>query len=81
MKSGKIKLILIPFLLLVFQVSFGQGIATVFGVILDSLNQPIEKVDIVIVGTNTGTSSKRNGSFKLDVPANQDIEIAFSTST
>ena len=79
MKSGKIKLILIPFLLLVFQVSFGQGTATVFGVILDSLNQPIEKVDIVIVGTNTGTSSKRNGSFKLDVPANQDIEIAFST--
>ncbi len=79
MKLGKIKLILIPFLLLVFQVSFGQGTATVFGVILDSLNQPIEKVDIVIVGTTTGTSSNRNGSFKLEVPANQDIEIAFST--
>ena len=50
--------------------------ATVRGVILDELNQPIEAVNIT-AGTS-GTTSNPNGFYELRIPANQEVTVVFS---
>ena len=79
MKSGKFKLIFIPLLLLFFKFSSGQETGVVFGTILDSLNKPIENVNVVIVGSTKGSTSKSDGTFQLEIPANTEIQIAFTS--
>ncbi|MBD80802.1 MAG: TonB-dependent receptor [Crocinitomicaceae bacterium] len=78
MKFGNFKLILIPFLLLIFKFTSGQETAVVFGTVVDSLGQPVEAVSIGIVGTTKGATTKEDGTFKITVPANKDVQIAFS---
>jgi hypothetical protein len=72
----KLKYFFSHLLFLVFvNFSLAQN-ATIRGIILDDLNQPIEGVNI-IAGEN-GTTTNANGFFLLKIPANQDITIDFT---
>jgi hypothetical protein len=55
--------------------TFAQS-AYIKGIILDKNNQPVENVNIS--GRSVGTKSNENGYYRLNVPANQKITIAFS---
>ena len=50
--------------------------ATIRGIILDELNQPIEGVNIK--ADSNGTTTNENGFYLLKVPSNQDIVVQFT---
>ncbi len=52
--------------------------ATIEGTVLNNRNQPIELANVAIVGEPGGTTTDKKGRFSLEVPANRDIEIAFT---
>ena len=59
-----------------------QGIAQdpgiVQGKITNEKNQPVELVNISIMGLSGGTISDRKGMYRIEVPSNQDITLVFS---
>jgi len=61
--------VVLPFL------SLAQN-ATIRGIILDDLNQPLEGVNIK--ASNFGTTTNENGFYILKIPSNQDVTILFS---
>ena len=63
---------------LVEQNSFAQNIATVYGIVKDSVNKPLPLVNVSIFGTPNGTTTNDKGMYSLSVPANQEVSIAFS---
>ena len=52
--------------------------ATVFGVVRDSLNKPMESVIVSVVGSAGGIETDNRGQFELTVPAEREVNIAFS---
>jgi len=56
----------------------GQEKAFVFGNIYDENQQPLEFVNISVVGSTNGTSTGKNGFFELIVPANAELKIGIS---
>ncbi len=52
--------------------------ATVFGVVRDSLNKPMESVSVSIIGMSGGVITDVKGQFELKVPAEREVNIAFS---
>lgn len=48
-----------------------------FGKITDNNNQPLEGVSIVIKGTKKGTTSDKDGNFKINVPDNAVLMISY----
>jgi hypothetical protein len=52
--------------------------ATVFGSIKDSLGNPLAGVNVVLVGSATGTTTNEQGGYSLFVPSDKNITIAFS---
>jgi hypothetical protein len=52
--------------------------AVVYGTVTDSLNKPIESVNVVVVGTQVFTVTNENGNYQLILPANQKVQVAFS---
>ncbi|GJM34020.1 MAG: TonB-dependent receptor [Saprospiraceae bacterium] len=55
------------------------GKAVVTGLILDIESKaPVELVTIYIEGTNTAVESAANGRYRIEVPANQEVTIAFT---
>ncbi len=58
--------------------SFGQGKGIIFGTVTDTLNAPVEFANILIQGTNSGTSTDENGHFRLKV--NSDKPVTFQVS-
>ena len=52
--------------------------ATVFGSIKDSLGTPLGGVNVVLVGSATGTTTNDHGVYTLVVPSDKNITIAFS---
>ncbi|MBT8252580.1 MAG: TonB-dependent receptor [Flavobacteriaceae bacterium] len=50
--------------------------ATLRGVILDELNQPI--VGVNISGADSGTTTNENGFYLLKIPANEEVTVVFS---
>lgn len=56
----------------------GQKTAIVYGSVTDSTGREISDVNIVLIGTNTLTLSKQDGSYTITVPAEKEIEIGFS---
>jgi TonB-linked SusC/RagA family outer membrane protein len=53
---------------------------TITGKITDDKGNPVANVSVVIKGTNTGTSSKIDGSYSLTVPANAKALIFSSVN-
>jgi hypothetical protein len=52
--------------------------ATIEGRVIDSLNKPIELVNVAVLGEKKGTTTDYQGRYKLDVPAGTPITVAFS---
>lgn len=72
----KFKQLFLPFFFIVLPIlSLAQN-ATLRGIILDDMNQPIEGVNIK--ANALGTSTNENGFYILKIPANQDITVRFS---
>ena len=55
--------------------SMGQS-ATLRGIVLNELNEPLEGVNVV--SDNSGTTTNINGFYILKIPANTDVKIRFS---
>ena len=52
--------------------------ATVFGVVRDSMNKPLEAVSVGIAGNDGGVISDNKGAFEIKIPSGKDVTIAFS---
>ncbi|MBS1588618.1 MAG: TonB-dependent receptor [Bacteroidetes bacterium] len=57
--------------------AFSQN-AMIYGTVQDEHGNPIELVNIAIEGTSFGTMSKPDGTYRLDIPANQRHTLVFS---
>lgn len=57
---------------------YAQDKASIYGVISDSLNRPIEDVNILIPSAKISGSSNKNGAFNLQVPAQMTLSIIFT---
>ena len=55
--------------------AMGQS-ATLRGIVLNELNEPLEGVNVV--SENNGTTTNINGFYILKIPANTDVKIRFS---
>jgi hypothetical protein len=55
--------------------AMGQS-ATLRGIVLNELNEPLEGVNVV--SENNGTTTNINGFYILKIPANSDVKIRFS---
>src|SRR3954470_8278836 len=52
--------------------------ATVSGKVLDENENPLGRVNISILGRNTGLSTSDSGTFSIKVPANKAFALVFS---
>lgn len=69
--------ILILFSIFSSNYAYSQN-AVIYGTISNEDGSSLDKVNIVIVGTNTGAVSKKDGSYTLKVPANDSLQVAIS---
>ncbi len=69
--------LLVIILLFVSRLAGAQE-ALVTGKIVDEYKNPIERANIIIVGTNKGTITLSDGSYKIQIPAKDSIMIAYS---
>ena len=58
-------------------VSEAQEMITVHGMVIDSKNEPLIGVSVVVKGTTKGTSTDYNGQFSLNIPRNTVIELSY----
>jgi hypothetical protein len=79
LKGNRLCLIHIYFLILLFS-SFakGQEKAFIFGTVSDSLNKPLQGVNVSIVGEPGGISTNVEGVYLLEVVSGHQITIGFS---
>jgi hypothetical protein len=63
------------FILILPAMAMGQS-ATLRGIVLNELNEPLEGVNVV--SENNGTTTNINGFYILKIPANTDVKIRFS---
>ena len=54
-----------------------QEMITVHGMVIDSKNEPLIGVSVVVKGTTKGTSTDYNGQFSLNIPRNTVIELSY----
>ena len=59
-------------------ISFIGFSQTISGIITNQENNTLPSVNISLIKNNIGTVSKNDGSYKLEVPANRSIVIAYS---
>ncbi len=52
--------------------------SVVYGSVKDSLGKPIADANIYLLETNVTTTSKEDGSYKITVPANKEVSLAFT---
>ncbi len=53
--------------------------AVITGIVTDaSTDAPVDLATIYIKGTSTATESSTNGRYRIEIPANQDVVIAFT---
>lgn len=50
--------------------------AIVEGKVVDENNNPVELANVAIIGESGGTTTDKKGQYKLEVPANKEVEIA-----
>ncbi len=58
--------------------SFAQEKATIYGMMKDSLGNPLPGINIQAEGDSTGTVSDANGKYRLKVPVNKSVTIIYS---
>ena len=72
----KIKLFFMVMAVLLASASaFAQNM-TVTGVVTDSNDEPVAGATVMVVGTQTGTSTDADGAFKLTAPANGSLVVS-----
>ncbi len=73
--------LLIPFFIFfISNVSSGQSTATVYGVITDSADAPIQDVSISILGSaQVPVYTNNNGAYTLSIPAEKEVTIVFNS--
>lgn len=52
--------------------------ATLIGTLLDEQEQPIEVVNVAVLGTSLGTYTDASGKYKLEIPAGEKLKVVFS---
>ena len=57
---------------------YAQDKASIYGIISDSLDRPIEDVNILIPSAKISGSSNKNGAFNLQVPAQMALSVVFT---
>ena len=62
-------------MLVLQQSGFAQS-ATLSGILLDTLNKPIENANVQ--ANQTGSTSNLNGFYTLEIPANKNVTVTFS---
>jgi len=73
-------LLLILCLFLSVQVAFSQQQeSSIYGKVTDSLGNPLDLVNVTVVGTNIGTMTTRNGEYRLSFPASRRVVVNWST--
>lgn len=75
--TGRKHFILIAFLFMGFY-SFAQQKTMVFGKITNEKDQPMEFVNISLIGLGRGVVSNRNGFYEIEIPADVDVIVQFS---
>lgn len=60
------------------EVNKGNGVYTVSGQILDSRGDPMQWATVLVEGTNYGTTTDENGTFKVNVPAGEKVTVLYS---
>ena len=70
--------IIILVVLFSFSTYAQDNTAILYGKITDSKNKPLELVNIIVLNKKTGTTSNKDGIYKLKVPANQTITVQYS---
>ena len=58
--------------------AFPQEKASIFGHVTNEKFNSLELVNVSIQGSTIGTTTDKDGNYQLNVPANQDIILAFS---
>lgn len=53
--------------------------ATVLGKVVNYKGEPLEFVNVTIKGTSIGTSTNQYGQYSLNVPANQQLTVVYSS--
>ncbi len=53
--------------------------AIIQGIVLDENNQPIENINVNVVGTSLGTTTDATGFYRLSVPKNNEFTLRFSS--
>ena len=71
-----VPIIIIAFCLAVLPL-YGQQFGTIFGIIVDEKNYPVENFFISTNEKETNTLSAHDGSYELKIPAGKDIEVFF----
>lgn len=71
------QILFLPLLLLPL-ISAAQNTATVYGHVTDDHSNALELVNVAILGKPGGTSTDRNGYYEFQIPAGEDVIIAFS---
>lgn len=72
------KLLLIVFCILLVHVSVAQQHGMISGKVLDNVNRPLELVNVVIYGQPGGTTTRGDGTYSLQIPANEKLTIVYS---
>jgi hypothetical protein len=72
-----LKNIFILFLFISLNV-FGQDKAEIFGKITENNNKPVELVNISIFGYSGGTTTGKDGNYKISVPARKELILIVS---
>ena len=71
-----------PLILTIFWITSALDLqaqyATVYGVVKDTNNVPVEAVSVSVPGTKYGSISNQKGEYKLKIPADQEVTVAFS---
>ncbi|MFK5854867.1 MAG: carboxypeptidase-like regulatory domain-containing protein [Bacteroidota bacterium] len=73
-----ILLVLIAFFVMGWSLDSSAQTATIEGKVVDADNKVVELANIAVIGEKGGTTSDKDGYFKLEVPANKDIVLAIT---
>ncbi len=74
----RLSIYLIIFLSILKLNLFSQETGSIYGIVKDSSDAPIELVTIVVEGIEIGTSTDENGRFRLTIPAKKNVRIRFT---
>ena len=71
--------IILQFIILLFPLSLIAQQATIYGVVTDQKNAPVDLVHVSLKGYPIGTVTNPKGEYHLNLPAEQKITVIFSS--